>query len=213
MQTGVVTSTCLPTRSTLWKAYPFGMSSSHERSPNGITPVELTGRGVYLRPWRSEDAHAVTAARRHPAIVMWSPETARPDSVEMWLAIQMDWSTGRRASFAVVDAESDVLAGGARLYRIDWTSGEAQVGYWTMPTMFGRGIATRAVVSVTDWAFNELRLRRLELSHAIDNPASCRVAQRAGYSLHTTLETSYRYGDGQLYDEHLHVRVASQPDA
>ena len=182
------------------------MSLRPERHRGGLDPVELSGSHISLRPWDRRDAYAVAAARRHPAIKMWSPETAQPESVEVWLTAQMDWSSGTRASFAVVDTESGILAGGVRLYRIDRTSGEAQVGYWTVQSMLGRGIATQAVIAVTDWAFSELLLHRIELGHAIDNPASCRVAHGAGYPLQAILKASYRYGDGRLHDEHLHVR-------
>jgi RimJ/RimL family protein N-acetyltransferase len=54
-----------------------------------------------------------------------------------------------------------------------------------------------------------LRLHRIELCHAVANPASCRVADRAGYRAEGTLRESYRYGDGRRYDEHLHARLAT----
>ncbi|WP_223884412.1 GNAT family N-acetyltransferase [Micromonospora craniellae] len=41
------------------------------------------------------------------------------------------------------------------------------------------------------------------------NPASCRVAERAGYPVEGTLRESHRYGDGRRYDEHLHARLAT----
>ncbi|MEK8106761.1 GNAT family protein [Micromonospora sp. M12] len=67
----------------------------------------------------------------------------------------------------------------------------------------------RAVVRLTEWAFADLGLHRVELCHAVANPASCRVADRAGYPAEGTLRESYRYGDGRRYDEHLHARLAT----
>jgi RimJ/RimL family protein N-acetyltransferase len=185
-----------------------------DASPGAIEPVELSGRGLLLRPWRRSDVDAIAAARRHPTIALWSPEGGGGDegSVESWLSSQMDWSTGARASFAVVDPLSHRVAGGVRLHRIEAQRGEAEIGYWTVPAVWGRGVATRAVETATEWAFDNLRLRRVYLCHALDNPASCRVAQRAGFRLEGTLRASYRYGDGRLHDEHLHARLATDDD-
>jgi RimJ/RimL family protein N-acetyltransferase len=64
------------------------------------------------------------------------------------------------------------------------------------------------VAAATRWAFGALDLVRIELCHAVVNPASCRVATKAGYRLEGTLRQSYVYGDGRRYDEHLHARLA-----
>ena len=49
----------------------------------------------------------------------------------------------------------------------------------------------------------------MQLYHAVDNPASCRVAVKAGFVLEGRPRESFRYGDGQLHDEHLHGRLAT----
>ncbi|WP_243707898.1 GNAT family protein [Micromonospora sp. KC606] len=86
---------------------------------------------------------------------------------------------------------------------------DASVGYWTVAAARGAGVASRAVSALTRWALAELRLHRIELCHAVANPASCRVAERAGYRAEGTLGEAYRYGDGRRHDEHLHARLAT----
>ncbi|MDQ1615779.1 MAG: hypothetical protein QOJ60_1718, partial [Actinomycetota bacterium] len=49
---------------------------------------------------------------------------------------------------------------------------------------------------------------RVELYHAVANPASCRVAEKVGFRHEGTLRQSYVYGDGTRHDEHLHARLA-----
>jgi RimJ/RimL family protein N-acetyltransferase len=174
-----------------------------------VRPVELVLPGIRLRPWCTADAPAVLAARGDAAIALWSPEGGGSDldSVRSSLAEFADWSSGERACFALED-DTGALAGSVRLYRIDPARGHAEVGYWTAATARGRGLTYRAVDAVAVWAFEHLGLRHLELSHAVANPASCRVAERAGFRLDGTFRLSYRYGDGRLYDEHRHVRLA-----
>jgi [ribosomal protein S5]-alanine N-acetyltransferase len=56
----------------------------------------------------------------------------------------------------------------------------AEVGYWVRADARGRGIGSRALVLVSDWAFVH-GYRRLQLHADVDNVASQRVAEKAGY--------------------------------
>ena len=85
---------------------------------------------------------------------------------------------------------------------------DAEVGYWIVPRSTPIPRAT-AVDLVARWAFDMGELHRVQLYHAVDNPASCRVAMKAGFLLEGRPRESYRYGDGQLHDEHLHGRLAT----
>jgi RimJ/RimL family protein N-acetyltransferase len=59
---------------------------------------------------------------------------------------------------------------------------------------------------LTTWAFGELRLHRLELSHSTVNPASCRVAENAGYAMEGIKRGEALHADG-WHDMHLHARL------
>ncbi|SCF41780.1 Protein N-acetyltransferase, RimJ/RimL family [Micromonospora echinospora] len=174
-----------------------------------VEHVELRAPELLLRPWREEDAADVLAALRDPETAQWNPSAPGLDlaGAQAWTRARADWSAGTHASFAVTDATSGALTGSVSLHRIQ--GDEASIGYWTVPAARGRGVATAAVRLVTGWAFGSLGLHRIELCHAVANPASCRVAARAGYPLEGTLRESHRYGDGRRHDEHLHARLAT----
>ncbi|MEU8262099.1 GNAT family N-acetyltransferase [Micromonospora sp. NPDC048999] len=170
--------------------------------------VELNAAGLLLRPWREEDAPAVLAALGDPAIGRWNAQHVTDlDRALDWIRWRSDWTSGRRLSFAVTDPARRTLLGAASLNEIHGE--DASIGYWTAVEARGRGVATRAVRALGSWAFAELGLHRIELCHAVGNPASCRVAERAGYPLEGTLRESHRYGDGRRHDEHLHARLAT----
>jgi RimJ/RimL family protein N-acetyltransferase len=59
---------------------------------------------------------------------------------------------------------------------------------------------------VSDWAIHQLGLHRLELEHSTRNPASCRVAEKAGYPLESTKRSQGLHADG-WHDMHLQVRL------
>jgi ribosomal-protein-alanine N-acetyltransferase len=63
---------------------------------------------------------------------------------------------------------------------MDAWDGTADVAYWTVPAVRGRGVCPRAVDAMASWAFEVAGLHRLDLEHATANAASCRVAEKTG---------------------------------
>lgn len=72
----------------------------------------------------------------------------------------------------------------------------------------GRGLAARATTAVGTWALRELGLLRLELGHRVNNPASCRVATRAGFVAEGVERSKLRYGRDR-FDVETHARLAT----
>ncbi|SDY90301.1 Protein N-acetyltransferase, RimJ/RimL family [Modestobacter sp. DSM 44400] len=177
-----------------------------------MEPFELPAGELRLRPWQDDDGPAVWAALQDPAIRLWNGAgSTSPEDVAALLARRADWSAGGHASFAVTDAAGGALLGSISLHSIDPVQGDAEIGYWTVPADRGRGVAVRSVVAVCGWAFPALALDRIELLHAVGNPASGRVAARAGFTCEGRLRRSYRYGDGVKHDELLWSRLSDDP--
>lgn len=172
--------------------------------------MEITTAGLLLRPWRTADAPAVLAALVDPDIVRWNGQGVTDlAQAAGWIARRADRSDGSHVSLAVTDGTDGTLLGSVSVHQIRHDN--AAVGYWTAAPARGRGVAGRALHALTGWAFTHLDLHRIELCHAVANPASCRVAERAGYRLEGTLRESHRYGDGHRHDEHLHARLTTDP--
>jgi RimJ/RimL family protein N-acetyltransferase len=177
-----------------------------------VEAVELTAGELLLRPWRPGDAAAVHAAMQDPLLRRWNGTAAGgPDHVRAALARWADWSSGDHASFAVVPATDGRLLGSVSVHSIDRAQGDAEVGYWTVAAARGRGVAVRATQAACAWAFTALLLDRVQLFHAVENPASGRVAEKAGFTLEGRLRRSHRYGDGVRHDELLWSRLSDDP--
>jgi RimJ/RimL family protein N-acetyltransferase len=172
------------------------------------------GAGITLAAYSSVDVDILRAVFADPETQRWNPgpeEGADPVAwVTEWFSRRNDWSTGDHLSWAVRD-EDDALVGSVSMFHLDLEQGDGELGYWVAPAARGRGVATRAVNTAARHAFERVGLRRLYLYHAVDNPVSCRVAERCGFRLEGTLRSSHRYGDGEYYDEHLHGRLADDP--
>jgi RimJ/RimL family protein N-acetyltransferase len=167
--------------------------------------------GLTLRPWSAPDAPAVLAAFAEPSMERQADTgIGTLDQAQGWIQARQDqWSAGSAYSFAALTDDGDVLgsvavSGVERRHLTGWVS------YWTTAAAQGRGVATAACRTLASWAFTDLGLFRLELGHRVNNPASCRVASRAGFVVEG-LERQKLLYDGVRYDVELHARLATDP--
>ena len=85
----------------------------------------------------------------------------------------------------------------------------AEIGYWLGQAFWGRGIATRVVDAMTDYAFANLPIVRVYAHVFEGNDASARVLEKIGYEYEGRLRKSV-YKDGALLDQLVYgtVRVS-----
>jgi RimJ/RimL family protein N-acetyltransferase/8-oxo-dGTP pyrophosphatase MutT (NUDIX family) len=144
----------------------------------------LTDGVVTLRPFREDDVEAAVAG--HDEVIAhwfgWAPDAVTPDRMRTTIA---DWraSYDERTQVAfAVEAEGHVAGSVDVRHRDD---GVGEVSWALYRGHRGRGIATRAVRVLVDWALTETRLGglgywRVEAKVEPDNEASLRVATRSG---------------------------------
>jgi RimJ/RimL family protein N-acetyltransferase len=164
--------------------------------------------------------------REYPISGLWANRSDRPDrrtwsgprndqeAVEWVNGQDRGWRDGDFLTFAVLSLHGDdalnlvghvALKGGGPGDRVSETE-TAEIGYWTAVGARGLGVASAAVSAVTQWAFSTFgsqRLRHIKLVHNLDNIASCRVAEKAGYVFQ---EISLARPPLWFEDGHIHVR-------
>ena len=174
-----------------------------------IEPVEIVAGAYQLCiPSADLDAAAIVAACADPAIMLYNTGPTDLAAARKWCANRSDWTSGEHASWLVKDTLGTLL-GQVSMFRIDPDQRLAQIGYWVAAPARGHGVAAAAVDAAARFGFGALDLHRIELFHAIENIASCRTAERAGFAREGELRQSYRYGDGVFRDEHLHARLST----
>jgi ribosomal-protein-alanine N-acetyltransferase len=173
-------------------------------------PALSAGDSVLLRPWESRDAQAVLDAYQDAEIQRW--HVRRADSLAEageWIrGWQGGWAAESEAHWAVVDSASDVLLGRAALKVLNFADGAAEVAYWTVPAARGRGICPQAVEAMSSWALDVAGFERLGLQHSMDNRASCRVAEKTGFTEEGVRRSAWLHADGR-HDVHMHARLRS----
>lgn len=147
---------------------------------------------------------AIVEACQDPEIARWTlvPAPYTEANALEWLDLAAEgWRSGREASFVLLDAASETLLGaiGARLTA--WPV--ADVGYWVAASARGRGVAARGAKLLARWAFDELGSVRVEIVTDVENVASQRVAEKAGFQregvLRQRLEVKGRRSDCVMF--------------
>lgn len=167
-----------------------------------------------IRSFRPGDAESIvthvgnySVARNMSAI----PHPYTLQHAEQWIAI----ASGRRpeAHFAITVDDAVVGEIGFELNdseRLAVSAHCAEIGYWLGESFWGRGIMSEAVMAMTEWAFDELRLVRLQAAVFARNPESARVLEKAGYEFEGRLRARY-LRDGELIDGLLYAKVRPPP--
>jgi len=154
--------------------------------PGGLIDVPEPGlpwelEGFSLRCWREDDWPAVVTACADDAIRRFTmmPHEISEAQARARAANAADaWDRGF-PNVAVTDEHDRVV--GAVHWMPREVPGNAEAAYWLLPEARGRGWIPRALRHMTDWAFSIAGIARMEVLIDLDNAASRRAAEKAGF--------------------------------
>lgn len=105
-------------------------------------------------------------------------------------------------SFVACIVYKGEIVGIASFNHFDWFNKTTSIGYWLGEAYQGKGIMTRVVRALTDYAFHELNLNRVEIRAAVGNKKSRAIPERLGFQN----EGCIRQGEW-LYDHYVDLVV------
>jgi RimJ/RimL family protein N-acetyltransferase len=106
------------------------------------------------------------------------PHPYRPKDAETFLASVQAANPEQERVF-LIEHEDEGPAGMIGFHRAD--APYPEIGYWVGKRFWGRGIATEAAGAALDWARRVWKRKVLAAGHFLDNPASGRVLEKAGF--------------------------------
>lgn len=178
----------------------------------------LKGERVFLRlPVASDyrewaDLRGRSRAFLEPWEPRWTPDelerTAWRDRLSRY---REDYARGAAVSFFIFDNATERLMGGITLGNI--RHGVAQsghIGYWIGEPYAGKGYMLEALNLLVTFAFDTLRLHRIEAACIPSNTRSVRVLEKAGFQREGLLR-SYLRINGIWQDHYLYARIAGDP--
>jgi RimJ/RimL family protein N-acetyltransferase len=164
---------------------------------------------VRLRPFREADVPAVVAACGDPEIPRFTrvPSPYGETEARVFLAsAEEQRRRGVGIALAIVPHDSDRLLGATGLRAVDWENSRAEIGYWVVAAERRRGVASRALRLLAEWALLRLGLARIEALAHVDNVASHAVAERGGFVREGVLR-SYSEIKGSRWDQVMYSLV------
>ncbi|GAA3160039.1 hypothetical protein GCM10010486_27650 [Nonomuraea roseoviolacea subsp. carminata] len=163
----------------------FGLLRQDGRAPAEILPAaELRTERLLLRPLSEEDVPGLTAtgADAFTQAMTGVPRGYSEADARAFVALrERRRIKGEGMAWAAVELDGGRFALNVDLRDLDWRNGSAEVGYMTAPWARGNGYAGEAVLGIARWLFEVRRFQRLVLRAAVSNPASQRVAEKAGF--------------------------------
>lgn len=91
----------------------------------------------------------------------------------------VNFAEGKSMS-CVIEYKNEIV-GVVHLSKILNSLKKVEVGYWLSSKYQGNGIITRAVKKLIEYAFNELKMEKVEISVATENHPSRAVCERLGF--------------------------------
>ena len=172
-------------------------------------PDLLTDGVVRLRPWREADVGCVEQASRDSRIPEGTTVPAHYTHQEGLAFIHRQHgrlTSGQGVSLAVAEVGTD-RAVGLVILTIRPQSEVAGIGYWIIPSVRGRGIASRAVALMTEWGLGAAGFVRVEGWVEPGNHPSQRVLEANGYVLEGRLRSFLALG-ARRADALVYSRIA-----
>jgi RimJ/RimL family protein N-acetyltransferase len=168
---------------------------------------------VTFRTWRTGDVDALVRHANNRNV--WRnlkdrfPHPYTRAHAEDWIGMN-HMLLGPPVNFAIaIDVDDEAVGGvGVELLE-DVQQRTANVGYWVAEPFWGRGIATRAVEFIVDYAFRTFPLDRLQASVFGWNPASARVLEKCGFALEGRLRRTV-VKDDQVTDLLVYGRLRQE---
>lgn len=177
----------------------------------------LKGANVFLRAPALED-YADWAQLRgesrnflEPWEPRWSPdELGRYAWRQRIRRYREEIEHGTGVTFLIFENATAALVGGISIGNIRrGVSQTGQVGYWMGARYAGQGMMTEALNLVTAFAFDTLRLHRVEAACIPGNERSVRVLEKAGFRREGLLR-SYLRINGSWQDHYLYGLIADE---
>ena len=140
---------------------------------------------IKLRQLIQEDAADIFAAinSQREYLGKWLPFVEQTKSVfdtQSFVDSIIDLPKDKREYTFTIRIDGS-LAGLIGFKSTDRANRKTEIGYWLSESFQGRGIITKSVKRLCEFAFQELNMNRIQIKCAVGNSASIAVPERLGF--------------------------------
>jgi ribosomal-protein-alanine N-acetyltransferase len=147
-------------------------------------PRELDTRDLHLRPSNKQDAEAMFAMLSDPESMKYWSDPPITDIKEAIVVLDKDLESdaqGNSMCWAVTLKGEDEMIGKCILFQFSPTNRRAEIGYILNHNYWRQGLMQQALEAVINFAFNTLKLHRIEADVDTENAGSLRLLEKLGF--------------------------------
>lgn len=167
---------------------------------------------IALRKPHPDDTQAVFDGCQDPLIPRFtaiSADYSMAHALDFVQRTDASVRTQRELPFVIEFGNGDdkVFAGTISFHSVSVKNSVGELGYWMTSSMRGKGIATTAARMLTDYGFTSIGFKRVEALVDIENIASAKLLESAGYQREGLLKNKVTRDDGRQVDMYLFAAV------
>ncbi len=153
-----------------------------------------TADEIELRPFIEEDAAEIFAAvkanyKHLQPFLHWVTEDYSIESADEFInRTQKAFAEKTSQTFGIFYREK--IVGVISFVNFNWGSKRTEIGYWIVQDYEGQGIITKSCKALIKYAFDELKINRIEIHCATENIKSRAVPERLNFTLEGVLRQS-----------------------
>ena len=180
-------------------------------------PSEVSTARLLLRTPRAGDGVLVAASVRLSLAELkpwlpWAKEEDTERDCEMWARrVAAEFLLRQQFHYAIFDHAGQHV-GNIGAMSPNWKVQSTEIGYWLRTDRCGNGLMTEAVVGLGGMLADVLKMQRIIIRCDNRNPASGRVAERAGYQLEGVARSDSLDRDGKHRDTRVYSKITQIPD-
>lgn len=179
-------------------------------------PMPITTPRLILRPPQLNDGVLVNEAileswKEISQTMQWAKEKPSvDDSEEQVRKAAANWILKHNEEpylqLFIFNRSNNRFIGGTGYHHFDWSVPCIETGYWIRSSCAGQGFMTEAVNAVTQYAFRELRVKRIAITCDADNLRSKKIPGRLGYQYEALLKANRLKVTGEVSDTLIFAR-------
>ena len=154
---------------------------------------------IAIRPLKTSDVQSICENVKDKIITRYTlqiPHPYRKSDAEKFIKdSQRAWKEKSAYVFGIELKDSKEIIGIVSLDKVDRKNKRCELGYWLGKRYWQKGITSKAVKMILDFAFNHLHMHRVYAGVFASNTASLRVLEKNNFLLEGILfETHWRSG-------------------
>ncbi len=162
---------------------------------------------IELRPFVEADAEEIFATVKanyehlRPFLHWVVPEYSLEDVKEFIQQSKKATEEKLRQGFGIFYKEK--LVGSIGFNKFDWDAKLTEIGYWMAKDFSGKGIIIKSCQVLIHYAFDELKMNRIEIRCATENVRSRAIPEKLGFQLEGVLRQAL-WRHTRLYDDAIY---------